>query len=98
MVCGVCGLLVSSASSEMCERLHIAFVQFNGSFLFRTHCALHRNPGKFYGGNLNVSHMGIYSSNEQFLNISFQETTIVRRIQVPGIRLRAMFVVSSMCE
>lgn len=53
-----------------------------------------RNPGKRYGGLLNVSHMGYYAADEQFLNISFKETTIIRRMNVRGIRVRAMCVVS----
>lgn len=47
-----------------------------------------------YGGKLNVTHMGTYSGDEQFLNISFKETTIIRRLNVHGIKVRAMVVVS----
>lgn len=57
-----------------------------------------RNPGKLYGGLLNVSHMGYYSADEQFLNISFKETTIIRRMNVHGIKVRAMVVVSISAE
>ncbi|XP_055325553.1 uncharacterized protein LOC129579470 [Sitodiplosis mosellana] len=53
------------------------------------------NPGKLYGGILNVSHMGTYSADEQFLNISFKETTIIRRLNVHGIKVRAMVVVTN---
>lgn len=38
--------------------------------------------------------MGIYSADEHFLNIFFKETTIVRRLNVHGIQLRMMIVVS----
>lgn len=41
-----------------------------------------------------MSHMGIYSADEDFLNISFKETTIIRRMNVHGIKLRIMVVVS----
>lgn len=41
-----------------------------------------------------MSHMGIYSADEHFLNIFFKETTIVRRLNVHGIQLRMMIVVS----
>ncbi|XP_031631205.1 uncharacterized protein LOC116345713 isoform X2 [Contarinia nasturtii] len=53
------------------------------------------NPGNIYGGKLNVSHMGTYSADEQFLNISFKETTIIRRLNVHGIKIRAMAVVTN---
>lgn len=90
---------VAHCSSACC-----LFVQFNCSlFLFHTHNdtlslflfpRIVRNPGKLYAGKLNVSHMGIYSADEEFLNISFKETTIIRRLNVHGIRVRAMVVVS----
>lgn len=85
------------------------FVQFNCSFfsLYISHSFLSlsfffslslyylsRNPGKLYGGLLNVSHMGTYSADKQFLNIFFKETTIIRRLNVHGIKVRAMVVVS----
>lgn len=55
-----------------------------------------RNPGKQYGGKLNVSHMGTYDADKRNLSISFEQSTIVRRLNVHGIKLRTMVVVSSM--
>lgn len=87
-----------------CSYACCLFVQFNCSLFsfvrtnfltpLTTSHAIVRNTGKLYGGKLNVSHMGIYRSDEEFLNISFKEATIIRRLNVRGIRIRTMFVVS----
>lgn len=52
-----------------------------------------RNSGNLYGGKLNLTHMGFYSSNNKLLNITFRETTIIRRLNVNGIHIRTMIVV-----
>lgn len=54
-----------------------------------------RNPGKQYGGALNVTHMGIYVADTQHLHIILKETTIIRRRHVPTIKVRAMAVVNT---
>lgn len=38
--------------------------------------------------------MGIYSVDKQLLNIFYKDTTIIRRLNVHGIRIRTMVVVS----
>lgn len=78
-------LLFDLFSHTKCMHTHsLSYASFN----------IVRNPGKLYGGLLNVSHMGQYSVDEQFLNIFFKETTIIRRMNVHGIKVRAMVVVS----
>lgn len=37
--------------------------------------------------------MGFYLADKQILNITFQETTIIRRKNVNNIKVRAMIVV-----
>lgn len=94
-------------SKPVCSSIFCLFVQFNCSFSFsnirifhvcanaRTTVRIIRSTGKLYGGKLNVTHMGTYSADAQFLNISFKETTIIRRLNVHGIKLRVMTVVST---
>lgn len=57
------------------------------------YCYYFRNSGNLYGGKLNLTHMGFYSTNDKLLQIAFKETTIVRRLNVDGIRIRTMLVV-----
>lgn len=56
---------------------------------------LSRNSGNSFGGNLNLTHMGGYSIGDKRLSITFTATTIVRRMNVDGIRVRTMVVVRS---
>lgn len=56
---------------------------------------LSRNSGNSFGGNLNLTRMGGYSIGDKRLSITFTETTIVRRMNVDGIRVRTMVVVRS---
>lgn len=59
-------------------------------------CYYFRNSGNLYGGTLNITRMGFYSTNDKLLHTTFKETTIVRRLNVHGIHLRTMFVVCNM--
>lgn len=70
-------------------------------FFLRTHkcthrsvTGLHRSTGKLYGGQLNATVMGIYLVDKQLLNIFYKDTTIIRRLNVHGISIRTMVVVS----
>lgn len=52
-----------------------------------------RNSGNLFGGKLNLTHMGVYSASDKHLNITFTQTTVIRRMDLHGIRVRTMVVV-----
>lgn len=57
----------------------------------------YRSTGQLYGGQLNVTYMGSafqLSSGKQLLNIFYEDATIIRRLNVHGISIRTMVVVS----
>lgn len=59
-----------------------------------------RNPGREYGGTLNITYLGYYDTvkNEIRFDQSPPQTTIARRMNVAGISIRCMIVVSCLLE
>lgn len=94
--------LCSVYSAQMCVQFVLRFISFVHVISWMSHSKqlvympfyYFRNSGNLYGGKLNLTHMGFYSTHDKLLNITFKESTIVRRLNVHGIQIRTMIVVS----